>query len=250
METIKIGVGTFIIRDDAKANLHQALSRLKAIGYEGAELLGFFGAEPNALAAMLKSLDLQALGNHVQVTDFLNDPEGIIKDHWAINCRRITLACSKEQAESTPFDTLRAQFAQAARLCLAAGIVPMYHNHDFDMLGESPFAQRLLDAVPELVFEPDVGWMVVAGKDPKVYLQKYKDRIHVIHLKDVFLEENGFTFRPTGYGCVNTPALMPWLLACKPQWLMVDHDYAYDRDSYDDLMLSLAYVKALMQVAI
>lgn len=249
METIKIGVGTYIIREDARANLNQALRRLRAIGYDGAELLGFFGAEPDALAAMLKSLDMQALGDHVQVTDFLNNPEGIVKDHLAIGCRRITLALTKEQAENTPFDALGAQFAKAARLCLAAGIVPMYHNHDFDMRGDAPFAQRLLDAVPELAFEPDVGWMVVAGKDPTAYLQKYKGRIQVIHLKDVFVDEAGFTFRPTGYGCVNTPALMPSILACKPQWLMVDHDYAYDRDSYDDLALSFAYVKALLQVA-
>ena len=249
MENIKIGAGTYIIRDDAKKNLNQALCRLKAIGYEGAELLGFFGVEPNALAEMLKSIDIEALGNHVPVSDFLNCAENILQDHLAIGCRRITLACSKEQAENTPFDTLREQFAKAAKLCLQAGIVPMYHNHDFDMRGEVPFAQRMLDAVPELVFEPDVGWMVVAGKDPEVYLQRFQDRIQVVHLKDVFLDQDGFSFRPTGYGCVNTPALMPSILACNPQWLMVDHDYAYDRDSYDDLALSYNYVKGLLQVA-
>ncbi len=249
MENIKIGVGTYIIRDDAKANLNQSLGRLKAIGYEGAELLGFFGTEPIALAVMLKSIDIEALGDHVQVSDFLNNADNVLQDHLTIGCRRITLACSKDQAENTPFDTLLEQFSSAARLCKKAGIVPMYHNHDFDMLGEVPFAQRMLDAVPELAFEPDVGWMVVAGKDPEVYLQKYQNRIQVIHLKDVFLDKAGFTFRPTGYGCVNTPALMPSILACNPQWLMVDHDYAYDRDSYDDLALSYDYVKTLLQVA-
>ena len=249
MDTIKIGVGTYIIREDAQKDLNHALGRLRAIGYEGAELLGFFGVKPSALAAMLESLDIAALGDHVQISDFLQNPENIVNDHAAIGCKRITLACSKEQADNTPFDTLREQFSRAARLCLQAGIVPMYHNHDFDMLGDAPFAEQLLDAVPELIFEPDVGWMVVAGKDPKAYLQKYKDRIHVIHLKDVFLSGEGFTFRPTGYGCVNTPALMPFILACKPQWLMVDHDFAYDRDSYDDLALSYAYVKALVQIA-
>lgn len=250
MDTIKIGVGTYIVREDAKANLNNTLRQLKAIGYEGAELLGFFGAEPNALAAMLKSIDIVALGDHVQVLDFLNNAENILHDHLTIGCQRITFSCSKVQIENAPFDELRELFAQAARLCIQAGIVPMYHNHDFDMLGGIPFAQRLLDAVPELIFEPDVGWMVVAGKEPEPYLQRYQDRIQVVHLKDVFLHEDGFVFRPTGYGCVNTPALMPYILACKPEWLMVDHDYAYDRDSYDDLALSYDYVKALLKVAL
>jgi len=250
MDTIKIGVGTYIVREDANANLNNTLHQLRAIGYEGAELLGFFGAEPHDLAAMLKSIDIVALCDHVQVSDFLKNAENILHDHLTIGCQRITLACSKDQIENAPFDELWELFSQAARLCAQAGIMPMYHNHDFDMLGEIPFAQRLLDAVPELVFEPDVGWMVVAGKEPEVYLQRYQDRIQVIHLKDVFLDGNGFTFRPTGYGCVNTPALMPYILACKPEWLMVDHDYAYDRNSYADLALSYNYVKALLKVAL
>jgi sugar phosphate isomerase/epimerase len=124
----------------------------------------------------------------------------------------------------------------------------MLHNHDFDMRGEAPFAERMLDAVPELRFEPDVGWMAVAGADPAKFLQKYRDRTPVVHLKDVLLTDGGFVFRPTGYGSVNTPRLMPFILACRPEWLMVDHDDAYGRDSYGDLALSLQYVRTLCAI--
>lgn len=248
MAKIKIGVGTYIVREDAKADLPTALGKLAAIGYDGVELLGFFGRTAQEVSAMLSSLSIEALGDHVGVTEFLADAPGVIADHQAIGCKRITLGCPAEQVAAEPFDGIVEQMRRAADACLAAGITPMYHNHDYDMRGKVPFAERLLDAVPQLRFEPDIGWILVGGQDVARLLRKYKDRTPVVHLKDVFATADGFTFRPTGYGNVNTPGLMPDILACNPEWLVVDHDYAYERDSYEDLALSLAYVRALLRV--
>lgn len=248
MEKQRIGAGLFIVREDARRDLLGTLRKIRDIGFDGAELLGFFGAEPARLADMLSELGLAALGNHVPVGDVLADPDAVIRAHEAIGCARITLSVPREGAAER-FGEIAAELAEAARLLVAAGIAPMYHNHDFDMAGDAPLAARFLDEVPALRFEPDVGWMTVAGKNPADYLLRYKGRIPVVHLKDVFVGESGFSFRPTGYGTVNTPALLPAIHACEPEWLMVDHDLAYGRDSYGDLALSLSYVKDLLRVA-
>ncbi len=247
-DPVRIGVGLYIVREDAANDLGATLGRLKAIGYDGAELLGFFGAAPAALKSMLEAFKLEALGDHVPLDAFLKDPNRVLEDHLAIGCRRITLYCPRERVEAEPFGALAGGFSEAAARCLRAGVTPMYHNHDFDMRGEEPFALRMLDAVKNLRFEPDVGWMAVAGKDPARCIAPYKDRTPVIHLKDVHLMDGGFVFRPTGYGDVNTPKLLPALLACNPEWLMVDHDLAYARDSYNGLALSFQYVKTLLSL--
>jgi sugar phosphate isomerase/epimerase len=248
MKDYRIGAGLYIVREDARRDLSGTLRKIRDIGYDGVELLGFFGAAPAALADMLNDLGLEALGDHVPVADVRKDPDAVVRAHKTVGAKYVTLSLPRERAED-PFERLVAEFAEAARLLEAANIVPMYHNHDFDMLGDAPLAARLLDAVPTLRFEPDVGWMLVAGKNPADYLIRYRGRVPVVHLKDVFVDESGFSFRPTGYGAVNTPALLPAILACEPAWLMVDHDFAYDRDSYDDLALSLSYVRALLCVA-
>ena len=41
---------------------------------------------------------------------------------------------------------------------------------------------------------------------------------------------------------------MPLCLACRPDWLVMDHDMAYDRDPYGDLKLSLDYTRELLRV--
>ena len=115
--------------------------------------------------------------------------------------------------------------------------------------------------------EPDLGWMLFAQADPAEALTKYSDRCPVIHFKDIFVkdlslvgkgeelgetkarpEKGYFEFRPVGYGMLNIPKLMPLCLACKPEWFVVDHDLAYERDSYQDLKISLDYLKALMEI--
>ena len=57
-----------------------------------------------------------------------------------------------------------------------------------------------------------------------------------------------FEFRPVGYGVLNIARLMPLCLACRPDWLVMDHDMAYDRNPYGDLKLSLDYTRDLLRV--
>ena len=246
---VRIGVGVYIVREAARQNLAGTLRRLAETGYEGAELLGFFGAAPGALRVMLEEAHIEALGDHMPVEVFLKDPDRAVEEHLAVGCRRLTLACAKERIASEPFDALARDFENAAKICLGAGIAPLYHIHDFDMSGDEPFAARMLDAVGLLRFEPDVGWMAVAGQDPARFIEKYRARIPVVHLKDVALKDGGFAFRPTGYGGVNIPALLPGILAARPEWLVVDHDLAYGRDAYRDLALSCEYVKTLLSIS-
>ena len=245
----KLGVGTFIVREDAAADLEKTLGRLARIGYDGVELLGFFGKTAKEIRPLLQNLNIHAFGDHVPVTELLTDPQRVIEAHLEVGCAYMTLSLDKEVVVSQPFDRLAEQYEAAVNFCLQGGITPLYHNHDFDMQGDAPFTECILDTVRELRFEPDLGWMIVAGKDPAQYITKYQNRIRVVHLKDVFMTEEGFVFRPTGYGITNTPALLPMIQACKPDWLMVDHDLAYERDSYDDLRLSYEYVRALLRVA-
>ena len=69
-----------------------------------------------------------------------------------------------------------------------------YHNHAAEFLPN----QDGLIAMPEylnrtnIMLEPDVYWLCVAGIDPIEFIEKYKDRISMVHLKD------GMMFDPTG----------------------------------------------------
>jgi len=272
MTNIKIASPLFIVREEAQADLFGVLEKLAAIGYDGVELLGLYGCEPAAIRTKLDALGLAAMGAHVNIAELEAEPEKTFAAYRTLGCQYLTLAPSDANAKPGT-----AAFVQAAdkmkalcRLCYDNGFTPLYHNHANEFASSPDLLTAYMDACEAegLCQEPDLGWMLYAGADPAAYLRKYRNRTPVIHLKDIYAEdfskigplvdhkavknnpETGFfEFRPTGYGMLNLPKLLPLCLACNPSWFVPDHDLAYGRDSFEDLRLSYEYVKNLLAVA-
>jgi len=263
---IKVASPLFILREQCKQNLFSVLEHLAALGFDGVEFISFFGHEASAIRAKLDELGLTALGNHVPYTFLDAAPEKVLNDHQLLGCHYLTVAELPEGNLSPAAYRLK----EIADMAAERGIRLLYHNHASE-LSRQREGQVELEAImaaipPEvLALEPYLGWIEVGGGKPAEYLIRYSDRCPVIHLKDYYADgpigqvqgnipprgdssHGNFEFRPTGYGVVNIPALMPLCLACKPEWFVVDHDLAYDRDSFEDLKLSLDYVRSLLKV--
>jgi sugar phosphate isomerase/epimerase len=268
-----VGTGTYILRHEAERDFFEVAGKLAAVGFEGVELLGFFGKAPAEIRRKLGAAGLRVLGDHVPVGDFLADPDRIIAERLEAGCGYLTIA--HREGEFSPntggWSAMLKDMEFLIDRCRKGGLVPQYHNHGWDVRaapGGKPYADALLDTLGGvgLCFEPDLGWMAYSSADPADYLRRYGPLCKVIHLKDVYAQDyaqvrlppgdrkgdpanGGFEFRPTGYGTVNLPRLMPLCLAPDPEWLVIDHDLAYERNPYEDLRLSLEYVKNLLRIA-
>ena len=270
-DLMKYASPLYILRNDCETDLYAVLKRLKDIGFEGIEFLGFFGKPIPELAAKMKELGLEALGNHVEYDVFRADPRAVLDTHKALGCKYITITGWFGQTyEEGRFAQWVKDVTEIGRMCKAEGVTLLYHNHHSEYLqkvnGEY-LQDLLLEAVPKdaLAFEPDLGWMAIAGGSALDCLKRYPERCPVLHLKDYYASTAGavpgdvmalggkpggpetahFAFRPTGYGIMNYPALVDSMLACDSEWVVLDHDLAYERDAYEDLALSLSYAKQL-----
>lgn len=267
----KLASPLFILRNEAQKDLFGVLEKLSVLGFEGVEFLGFFGKSPGEIRKKMDSLHLKAVGNHVSVNDFMKDCHKVIEDHIELGCKYITIAWPDNSIKPgiKGFDAIVKEIGYLAKCCRDKGIIPLYHNHGFEF-GTTP---SMLDIIAEtceedgLCLEPDLGWMAFAQADPFSYLSKYAKRCPVIHLKDIYAEDLSkvgdaadldsqkanpargyFEFRPTGYGILNIPKLMPLCLKCNPEWLVMDHDLSYERNSFSDLKLSLDYVRNMLDI--
>jgi len=314
----------FILRNLCQTDLLGTLTRLKKLGFDGVEFLGFFGVEPEVIGAKLQELQLAPVGNHVDYEAFLADPAGVIAAHKLVGCRYITIGgWFRGGYDTIRFAEWTNHAARIGRMCRAEGMTLLYHNHHNELkqtIEGMHLLRMLMENVPEdaLSLEPDLGWMRIAGASPLEYLQDFKGRCPVIHMKDYYcahvyeqeaeLDKSGnaceqqaesdatghacnqqaesdvsgnaceqqtetepcrfavpgdvtllgsnrggaeqgfFEFRPTGYGIMNYPALIKPMLDCHPEWIVLDHDLAYERDPFEDLALSLAYAKSLMGI--
>ncbi|MBR4865463.1 MAG: sugar phosphate isomerase/epimerase [Clostridia bacterium] len=265
MKRIKIASPLYIIREECAKDLAGVLKKLAEIGYDGIEFLGFFGHSAAEVKAMLEENGLEALGNHVPYAELVADADGIFDFHKAVGCSYLTVA----DLPLDGFDTVSANLKVISEKAALRGIRLLYHNHDQELIEKTDGEENLTWIMEhtDLFLEPDLGWIEIGGGDPAAYLEKYVSRCPVIHLKDYFTtdhaklgrvrdfvparggEERGhFEFRPTGYGVLNVPKLMPLCLACDPEWFVMDHDLAYERDSFDDLKLSLDYTRNLLAI--
>ena len=267
MKNYKIASPLYIVRNECAQDLAAVLKKLAQIGYDGIEFLGFFGHTKEEVKKMLDDNGLEALGNHVPYAELLKDADEIFAFHAYIGCSYLTVA----DLPLANFAEVSAQLDGLAAKAKALGITLLYHNHDQELIEKTDGKENLayiMDNTKKetLSLEPDLGWIEIGGCCEK-YLKDYADRCPVIHLKDYYSSDNSklgrvrefvpargtaerghFEFRPTGYGVLNLPKLMPLCLACDPEWFVMDHDLAYERDSFYDLKLSIDFFRALLAI--
>lgn len=271
---IRFSSPTFLFRHQCPAQLSEIMGHLKECGFDGIELFGMFGLSSEEMLAYCRKYHLEIVCDHIHYDEFSADTEGCIRARTALGARYLTI-------DNIPNDLLPGteRFGEAveeihriSRVCKDYGVQLLYHNHGYDLIQKVegvPMLDLILDATdPELLkFQPDLGWLELGGGNAAEYLEKYRDRCPVIHLKDYFStaplllespfllgdkrggpEYHYFEFRPSGYGVMNFPQLMPKVLACNPDWITTDHDMSYERDTYQDMAMSLTYVKQLISL--
>jgi len=78
---------------------------------------------------------------------------------------------------------------KAGEICKKSGLQFAYHNHHLEFIpvgGVTPFDYMMANTDKNLVqAELDLGWAIVAGKDPIDVFNKYPGRIPLWHVKDI-----------------------------------------------------------------
>ena len=253
----KIGSPLFIVREDCGKDLMAVLDKIAQIGYDGVEFLGFFGHKPSDIKKKLDSCGLTAIGDHVAFDEFDKNTDKVIDEHKQIGCGYITIGAPPSGFDKNAAETFE-KIERIGEAMNKAGMKLLFHNHAEELknkIGGKDVLENIFDGTnPDLLYcELDLGWISIGGAKPEYYLQKYKDRCPVIHFKDyIFANKNteDFVFRPTGYGTMNNAELYALSLTGNPnpEWYVMDHDCAYERDSYFDLKISLEYFRNLIEV--
>ena len=93
---------------------------------------------------------------------------------------------------------MKKQFADVIRIApmlvtaseklFANGLSLVLHTHEHEFACDKDGTSQLdlyLSAAPSLMLELDVGWALFAGKDPLKLMTTFKDRLVLLHLKDI-----------------------------------------------------------------
>ena len=182
------GLQLYSVRDAAKVDFKKAVEDVAKIGYKYVEFAGFFDNSAEDVKALLDNNGLICSGTHSPWTDL--KPGAImdtIKYHKTIgNPRYIIPGADLNTLEKIEEFVNVMNFAQP--ILAAEGIKLGYHNHSHEFIvmpwGSTIHAE--LERRTNVEFEIDTFWAFNANLDPLATLERLKNRMSVIHLKDGF----------------------------------------------------------------
>ena len=119
------------------------------------------------------------------------------------------------------------------------GLKPMYHNHYQEYTtvfnGISVMDYYLVLVDPRLMFKLDVGWVYASGQNPVEYMEKVKDRIALLHVKDMldpisprYMQDaervKNFGFTAMGTGMLDLKGIFAKALEIGQDWVISEQD--------------------------
>ncbi|WP_396635110.1 sugar phosphate isomerase/epimerase family protein [Maribacter sp. R86514] len=190
------GVQLYSFRDGMLADPKKTLEQIASLGFKEIESAGsskgyYYGLTPSEMASTCKQLGMSLTSGHVHLDDKF---EQTMED--AVASGQEYLICSSLPTEGQTIDNYKSvaeQFNIAGEACKKRGLKFGYHNHEYEF--ESENGEVLYDVLmdntqEDLVhMELDLGWVVVAEKDPLYYFKKYPGRFPLWHLKDMNMHE-------------------------------------------------------------
>lgn len=186
------GLQMYSVRDFTKDDLLGTLKKVGEIGYKDIEFAGFFGKSAEDIRAVLDANGLVCNGTHTGIQELDNDFAGAVKFQHGIGSTNFIVP-SADTSTKEALDILIDKFNKYQPMLAAEGINLVFHNHSGEFL---PNKDGLIPHIEmqkrtSIDFEIDTCWAYVAGLDPVETITELKDRVHVIHLKDIALLADG-----------------------------------------------------------
>ncbi len=196
----KFGVQLYSFRDAMAKDAKGTLQKIADIGFKEIESARsdkglYYGLSPKEMKLACKELGMKLTSGHVALDD---DFQNTMKQ--AVESGQEYVICSSLPTKGQTVDNYKKvaqQFNKAGEDCKKLGLKFGYHNHEYEF--ESDNGTVLYDVLmdnteDDLVhMELDLGWVIVAGKDPLDYFSKYPGRFPLWHLKDMNMDNKEST---------------------------------------------------------
>ena len=192
------GIQLYGVRDLAETGLEKAIKAVSDLGYTSVEFAGFFDNSADAVCGMLKKHNVDIFGTHSSLKELINDYEGTVAYHKAIGNKHFIIPGFKlrNQQEIDYFvETVNELYPKLK----ADGITLGFHNHANEVRPNCDGSVALEQIIyrTDIALEIDAYWAYVGMGDPVALLERVKQRLIAIHIKDGDSEGTGY---PLGLG--------------------------------------------------
>jgi len=245
----------YTVRDFTKTekDLTSAAEKIRKIGYRAVQVSGIGPIDHNTVKKIMDDHGLEICITHIGYDDLWNRTQVVIEQHQLWNCRHVAIGSlpMEYRTGEDGFRRFAIEASQVGKKLSEAGLTFSYHNHSFEFVR---FGKRTgLDVIYEesdpryLLAELDTYWVQHGGGDPAGWVRKLKNRMPVIHLKDMVVTADGWDVQQMmaeiGQGNLNWGEILQACKECGVQWYAVEQDVC-QHDPFESLKISYEYLKA------
>lgn len=228
------------------------LKKVKEIGYDAVQLSGLGPIDTHELKKILDGEGLEACATHIPMNRLLNETDGVIEEHKILNCKYTSCPfLPLEYHNEAGFKKAARQLSNVGKRLKEADIVLTYHNHGFEF-EKFDFRTGLEILYHEsdaeyLQGEIDTYWVQYGGGDPAKWCLQLKNRLPLVHLKDMGIKDNKQIMMEVGEGNLNWEAIMSACKKAGTSWYIIEQDIC-QRPALESLKISLENVKRMLKV--
>ncbi len=250
--------GPYPFSTDAAQKRWEAVTT--SLGFKGS---GYFGHTVNEVKDLLKQNGLSAPAMHTDLETLQTRMDKLGEAARVLGCQYVALPAIPDEKRQTidDYKKMADAFNKIGESANKAGVKFAYHNHGYglkEINGQVPLKLILDGTDPSLVFfEMDLYWTTAGGADPVAYLETYKNRYRLMHVKDMskkmqFSGDGGdakqwielFPYMTTaGSGVIDLKTMLPKAKECGVKHFIVEQDMVADPETA--LKKSLDYLVSL-----
>ncbi len=224
------------------------LNFFSEIGIRNIELFGLDTIDVDHFQQMLISSNISTHSTHVSF-EAIENTQSIIEKAKKLNIKHVIVPAppAKNNAEfkntfnmnEEEWTTFGKNLSKYIKKFEDEGLTLGYHNHSYEFValpsGKLPI-ECMMEHDENLKFEIDLGWAIAGGADPKIWIEKYSDKIIACHLKDFFNKEknmlNHDNQSAVGDGFIDWKELLDSISHTKCELFILEHDDPKDYKEY------------------
>ena len=249
---IRIGAQLYTVRKllGTAEETRQTIAAIKEIGYDSVQLFGSVELA-DCCAGCCQDTGIEIAGILTDLNTCEKNAEALFT--LCAKYRIPDLGVSTGFSECLDLDGYIRRINAFAARAKKAGLSFSYHNHGHEFIrlpqGETAMSCFLKGFDANVDLMPDTYWLHDGGCDVRYFLEQTKNRVNILHLKDMKRTEQGHTFAELGSGNLYFAGILKTALACGTEHFVVEQDIC-GGSPLDSLAQSYRYIKTILEECI
>ena len=241
----KLTAQLYTIREYTKTleDFDASMKKVADMGYTAVQVSGIGPIPHKDVKAVTDNYGLKICITHVGFDYLQDDIDSAIAQHKLWDCPNVAIGSLPQSYRGS-----EAGFRQFAKDASAVGkklaeadLSFSYHNHSFEFVrygGRTALDIIYAESDPQyLKAEIDTYWIQHGGGDVREWILKMKDRMPVIHFKDMVMVDGKQTMAEIGEGNLNWPGIIKACEVVGVAWYAIEQDVC-QRNPFESLEIS------------